>query len=92
MTETRERRERKDEAQREAQGAVRDLLSSWVWREVAVPSLRQRLRALELALALGQARAVEEMRFMQGQHALLRELLTQPQPLLSTMGEAIEEG
>ena len=75
MTETAEQNVRRYEEEREAVASIRDMLSGWVWKDLARKSIRKRMRVLELALAGSRDRDLEEIRFIQGQHAAWRELL-----------------
>lgn len=65
--------------------ALREMLDSFAWRMVARRAIEQQLTAIERRLATTRELPFEEVRRLQGEHAVWRRL--QSQPFEALLGE-----
>lgn len=74
--------QRPDEALATDRTRLRGLVDGEDWQEVVVPALEAKLRMLERSLAAGRGDGIETVRFLQGQHAILNQILADPLNLI----------
>lgn len=68
----------------EDRAMVRELVRGPVWREVIAPALARHMQTVERGLAVNRHAGIDEVRYLQGQHRVLRSLVEDPLALLTS--------